>query len=133
MKADNIYYVGTLQDLGSPFSSLYVNGESRQLYIFVRLSNFGLAGQNYVAAEIAPDEVRAYMQDNLGLTDILSNRKCLYLKIIDNQIIIEKRADYKQNEKIAKLNFFDPELCDDEVWMETFLDRISSGKPLEIA
>lgn len=133
MKVDNLYYVGTLQDLGSPFSSLYVNEENRQLYIFVRLSNSYPKGQNYVAAEIYPEEVKAYMQENIGLTDILGRRKCLYLKIVDNQIILEKKSDFKQNERISKLNFFDPELCDDEIWMETFLDRIRSGKPLEIA
>lgn len=133
MKTDNIYYVGTLQDLGLPFSSLYVDGENRQLYIFVRLSKSEAEGQNYVAAEISPDEVRNYMQENLSLTEIFDNRNCLYLKIIGNHIIFEKESKFKQNEKIAKLNYFDPELCDDEVWMETFLDRLNSGKPLVIA
>jgi len=37
--ANNMRYVGTLQDFGVPYSSLYVDTEKRLLYLLVRVSS----------------------------------------------------------------------------------------------
>ncbi len=134
MKTDkNIVYVGTLQALGRPFSMLYVDKEKHQLYIFVRLSND--ASNTYLVADVSPIEVESYMNDETGLLNILSQKIYRRASITDGKISFESGSfnNFDPTERMKQMNKFDPELCDDDVWLEIFLNRINNNQPIEIA
>ncbi len=129
----NIAYVGTLQYLGRPFSMLFVDKEIMQLYIFVRISDGG--SDRFIVTDVSPDEVESYMNEELGLINMLSH-KSLEIADIDNGVISFenlKLESFTPSERIKKMNLFDPDLCDDDVWLEVFLNRINNNQPIEIA
>lgn len=131
---ENIYFVGVLQDLGMPYASLYVDKESRQLYLFVRVSENG--NMDYFAANVSTHEVESYMNEDLGLVKIFNSRPVWYATINDNDEIYLNKfldKDFIPNDKMKKMDIFNPELCDDDVWLETFLARINNNQPIEIA
>ena len=134
MKNDkNIAYVGTLQDLGRPYSMLYVDKENRQLYILVRISDSG--SERFLMTYVSPYEVEAYMNESIGLQNILKKRPYRLATIKDGKISFgnESFNSFILPERMKQMNMFDPDLCDDDVWLEVFLKRISNNQPLEIA
>ena len=136
MKINNedIYFVGVLQDLGIPYSSLYVDKENRELFLFVRVADGDCL--DYLAANVSANDVKSYMNENIGLIKIFENRPLWHATIDDNdKVVIDKiiNQTFVPNEKMRKMDMFDPELCDDDIWLDTFLDRINNGKPIEVA
>ncbi len=126
LKPDNIYYVGTLQDMGMPYVSLYLDKEENQLYLFVRISKTLRPTGSYVVSKVSPEDVQQYMREQVGLTTLLKDTH-LYASITDNKISFESVAHFQPNEKMYRLNYFNPELCEDEIWMETFIDEFSNN------
>ena len=134
MKTDkNMAYVGTLQELGRPYSMLYVDKEARQLYIFVRLSEHG--GNRFMAAGVTPGEVESYMNEGIGLLKLLSEKPYRLANISGGEISFDNKSHhtFHPTERMKKMDKFDPELCDDDVWLEVFLNRLNNNQPLEIA
>lgn len=129
----NIAYVGTLQDLGRPFSMLFIDKENRQLYVLVRLSDGN--SNNFMAVAVTADEVESYMNENIGLLNILSGKPYSIALISADSISVsdETFTDFTPTSRMRKLNMFDPELCNDDVWLEVFLNRINHNQPIEIA
>ena len=75
------------------------------------------------------------MNEELGLINMLSH-KSLEIADIDNGVISFenlKLDSFTPSERIKKMNLFDPDLCDDDVWLEVFLNRINNNQPIEIA
>lgn len=133
MKTDkNMAYVGTLQELGRPYSMLFVDREKQQLYIFVRLDD---ADNSFITAVVSPLEVESYMNESLGLLNILSEKSYRLATIHDGKITFGNQSfnHFSPTERIKKMNMFDPELCEDDVWLEIFLNRINNNQPIEIA
>ena len=132
MTNKNIAYVGTLQDLGRPYSMLFVDTEKRQLYIFVRLSDG--CGDCFLVAGVSPLEVESYMNESLGLLNILDKKTCRLATVSDGNVSFgsESLNGFPPTERMKKMNRFDPELCDDDVWLEVFLNRINSNQPINI-
>ena len=134
MKNDkNIAYVGTLQELGRPYSMLYVDKEARQLYIFVRLSEN--VDNRFMVVCVSPCEVESYMNEGIGLLKLLSEKPYRLANINGGKISFDNKCHhtFHPTERMKKMDKFDPELCDDDVWLEVFLNRINNNKPLEIA
>jgi hypothetical protein len=134
MKTDrNIAYVGTLQDLGRPYSMLFIDRVERQLYIFVRLSDG--SSNRFLAADVSPHEVESYMSEDIGLVSILNSNPCRFATIDGDNVSIdnENLRDFIPTDRMIRMNMFDPELCDDDVWLEVFLKRLNSNQPIEMA
>lgn len=135
MKTDknNMAYVGTLQELGRPYSMLFIDKEKRQLYIFVRMSDG--SGNSFLVACVSPGEVKSYMNEELGLLKILRKKAYRLATITDGKISFDNQGlnKFTPTERMIKMNKFDPELCEDDVWLEVFLNRISNNQPIEIA
>lgn len=129
----HISYVGTLQELGRPYSMLFVDKVKRQLYIFVRISDD--SDNQYLVACVSPAEVESYMDESVSLLDVLNN-KSFRLATIDNDEVAfgnAKLDKFIPTERMKMMNIFDPDLCADDVWIEIFLNRVNNNQPLEIA
>ena len=129
----NIYLVGILQDLGIPYSLLYVDKENRNLYLFVRESDNNEL--SFIAAGVSTDDVMSYMNESIGLINIFSRDTLFHATIGDEGISLSKlhAKKFVPDEKMKRMDMFDPELCEDDVWLETFMARIKNNQPLEIA
>lgn len=130
---ENIYFVGVLQDLGMPYASLYVDKESQKLYLFVRASDKEC--RNYYATNVSTNEIESYMNEDIGLIKIFNNRTIWYATIDDAEnVSLDKPLGNKfvPNDRMKKMNIFNPELCDDDVWLGTFLKRINNNQTIEV-
>lgn len=132
-RVDNIKQVGVLQDFGTPFSSLFINLENKALYLFVKINSYDLKNPEYAVTNVSATEIEKYMDDSLGLNDIFRDKTSFIAVISDNNILIKENRNNKKILFNDSLNHFDSDFCEDDVWLETFLQRIKNNKPLEIA
>lgn len=129
-KVNDLYFVGALQEVGLPYSSIYIRKGNRQLYLFVRLSPFQDKNDEYLMVPVTPKDVKGYMDESLRLSDILKKDTSRYAIISDNDIYLGNNSVTPDLMALKGFDYFDPDLCDDEIWMETFLNRVESGLPL---
>lgn len=132
-KCLDISFVGILQNLGLPYALLYVDKRTRALYVFVRVAESSVSNPEFIAVEVTPNDVIDYMSERLGLVALFDNRNCFYVRFFGNNAAFQPYTFIKPNEKMERNNYFDPELCDDEIWVETVIERIKDNKPLETA
>ena len=132
LTSENIKQVGVLQDFGVPFSSLYVDMKNRTLYIFVRMISPKCSIAEFAVTGVSPQEVEAYMNDGIGLNDIFENKDSYVAQICGGDMHIKTPAKNGIAKFKESMNRFDSDFCDDDIWLEIFLDRLKNNKPLEI-
>lgn len=129
---DDIRYIGALQEFGEPFVALYADLPKRKLYIMVRV-NAESDDLDYAVTEVAVKEVEAYMKQSVPLS-ILLHEKEFWLAVFANQHLTISKGDIPDlEEAIVDVDDFNPDYCDDEFWIQTFLKRMKNNMPLEIA
>lgn len=133
MNNENIRLVGDLQDYGVPYSSLYVDVELRRLYIFVRVSSPDHTPTECVATEVTPQNVREYLAGNVGIVSFFDGKDYGFVKMENGQISQIPPVEEIPDARMKKLNYFDPEFCYDDIWLEVFLNRFVENKHLEIS
>lgn len=131
LTANNMRYVGTLQDFGVPYSSLYVDTEKRLLYLLVRVSSPRDPLNEYAAVIVSPHEVEEYMNVDLGLSEIFRNKPCFVVRISNGKVTVESEETECTESIDDSMNMFDPDFCADDIWLETFIERIKNNKQLE--
>lgn len=75
------------------------------------------------------------MNESMGLINILGQKSYRLATISNGKITLDSKnySSFEPTERMKKMNMFDPELCDDDVWLEIFLNRVNNNQPLEIA
>lgn len=132
LESNNLKEVAVLQNFGIPFSYLYADVKNRVLYLFVRSDRRSREVEKYTAATVTADEVEGYMNEEKSLNDIFS-QKSLYSVLISGRDIKMEKLTSLEEDFDNSINYFDPEFFDDDdIWIETFLNRVKKGKPLEI-
>lgn len=132
MPNNDLRYVGALQDFGEPFVALYVDLPKRRLYLMVRV-NAESDDMDYAVAEVDVKEVEAYMKETMSLSSLLQGKE-FWMAVFANQHLRIYKDDIPDlEESIDDVDDFNPEYCDDEFWIETFLKRMKNNMPLEIA
>lgn len=128
---NKLLFVGVLQDFGVPFTSLYVDITRNLLYLFVNLCFAGYGNDEYAITTTSPSRVRGYMNEELGLNDLFTHGEAAIASVSEDDVKIENRI-FHGFPLEDSLNMFDPELCDDEIWINTVLKRIENHRPLAI-
>lgn len=131
---NDIYFVGVLQDLGIPYASLYCDKESRELYIIVRATDND--GSVLYAVAVSTNEIRSYMSEDIGLIKLFNNSPVCYATIDKNNRIslgAPVHSNILPDEKMKSMDKFDPDLCEDDIWLKTFIKRINNKQPIEVA
>lgn len=132
MPNNDLRYVGALQDFGEPFVALYVDLSKRRLYLMVRV-NAESDDMDYAVTEVDVKEVEAYMKETMSLSSLLRGKE-FWMAVFANQHLRIYKDDIPDlEESIDDVDDFNPEYCDDEFWIETFLKRMKKNMPLEIA
>lgn len=131
-ESNNLKEVAVLQNFGIPFSCLYADMKNRVLYILVRSDRRSRQVEKYTAATVTANEVEEYMNEEKSLNDIFRNNSLYSVLISEKDIRMEKLPSLDEDFDNS-INYFDPEFFDDDdIWVETFLNRMKKGKPLEI-
>lgn len=131
MPNDDIRYVGALQEFGEPFVALYVDLSRRKLYLMVRV-NAESDDLDYAVAEVDAKDVEDYMTETASLSSLLQGKE-FWLAVFANQHLKISKVDIPDlEESIDDVDDFNPEYCDDEYWINTFLKRMKSDMPLEV-
>lgn len=132
LESNNLKEVAVLQNFGIPFSYLFADVKNRVLYLLVRSDRRSQNEKKYTAATVTPDEVEGYMNEEKSLSDIFRQKPLISVLISGSDIKIEKIPSLKEDFDNS-INYFDPEFFDDDdIWIETFLNRAKNGQPLEV-
>lgn len=136
-KMENRYpvlkYVSALQELGSPFVSLYIEETTRQLFIAIRYGRSENGYKSFICFPVSVEEILSYLNEQTGLITLLKKQKKFFnIKSDETEdTVISAVNTFTPDNRIEKMNIFDPELCDDLVWTNIFLKRISENRPIE--
>ena len=129
----NIVRAAVLQELAQPFTLIYVDIANRNLYFAVRTSSRKeKINPTYSAVETSRKEIEDYMQEKKSLDDIFNNRKTLEFKIVDDDVVVSDEYNFVQDQNFNAMKWFDPEFCEEEGWIELFLNRHEAGDVFDI-
>ena len=129
----NIVRAAVLQELAQPFTLIYVDIANRNLYFAVRTSSpKEKINPTYSAVETSRKEIEDYMQEKKSLDDIFNNRKTLEFKIVDDDVVVSDEYNFVHDQNFNAMKWFDPEFCEEEGWIELFLNRHEAGDVFDI-
>lgn len=135
MTTDHIRYVAALQDFGEPQAALYVSVPNRQLYLLIRVENDDVEPEVnpwFATAEIQPAEVEQYMSRKTTLSQLLKNKSLCMVSFNGRNMTVEYEKIPNMKESIEEVDEFDPDYCEDDFWIRTFLNRLKNDQPLEV-
>ena len=122
---DDIRHIGSLQDPGKSYADLYADEDRNKLFVLLRLSSPSVKNTKYAAIYVTPKQVSAYMSSNMPIAEAFRNRPFWYAGFQDKRLYMED-IDKMRNttRELFPYNVpFDPDLCDDEVELNLFLQR----------
>lgn len=136
-KKNDIYMVGILQEVGLPYVLLYVDKTDMSYYLFVRSLNQQretpeTGSYTFYAVPVTPPEIEAYMHGQLPLLVILQSHPISMASFKgnpDNPTLVMEALGHKfvPEKRMTELNHFDPDLCDEEMWIRTYMKRHPSS------
>ena len=130
----NIVRAAVLQQLGQPYTLIFIDLASRKLYLAVCTSSPNeIINPTFSAVETTSDEIIDYMSDRVSLSDIFLSRKTIGFKIVDDDIYVEPNDTFQPDQTFDAMNWFDSEFCEEEGWIDAFLKRHAEGQQFVVA
>lgn len=117
--------IGTLQKVAKmPLASVYMDNETRSLYLFVRVNSLGEMTPVYVTTDTTADNLVKYLNRRIVLRTMFAKKQHEYAEMVDGQM---KRVEYKDEHetdvKLKKAGRFEPELCSNRIELEHFFSN----------
>ncbi len=128
----DIKRAAVLQEIGRPFVSLYVDVNSRILYLFVLISSFSVPTETYIAVKTSPETVEKYLENELSLSQLFSSDKMWEVSKEKQQFNFKPVNAFIPTKNMKALNLFDSDFCPDEWSIESFLEGYRDNISLEI-
>ncbi len=107
---NNMYWIGTIQDLGKPYADLYLDKDGNQLFLLVRVSEVTDPIIRYAAISVTPKLVQDYMETNHSMADVFSSRPFRYAFINDKKVVFEGEEHTSSKSTFRYNRPFDPSL-----------------------
>lgn len=127
----NISYVGDLQDLGRPYVMLFVDESTSKLFLLVRDNN-DITDSKFFTAEITPETAIEYLHEKISLWNIFTHNPTGISTETENGMFLTIKDLKIKKAEFGMLDYFDAELCDDQIWIKTFLNRVQNKQPLQV-
>lgn len=108
---NNMYWIGTIQDLGKPYADLYLDKDGNQLFLFVRISDVSDPVSRYAAIYVTPKLVEEYMDSDHSMADVFSARPFRYASINDRKIFFDGEQFTSSKSTFPYNMPFDPALA----------------------
>ncbi len=86
---NNMFWVATIQDLGKPYADLYLDKESKSLFLFVRVTKPTDTYTRYAAISVTPTQISDYMNSKRPMAAIFSRLTIRFASINDRIITFE--------------------------------------------
>lgn len=120
----NLLLVGTLQDFGRPYASLFFDRDSSALYLLVRLLGTP-AGDNtaYLAKYVTPEDVSRYMKGEIGLRSLFGHSGYSIVTFAGGTACFNIPDSNQTGDRIEREDRFNPRFCHDKLKLKIFLKR----------
>lgn len=117
--------VGTLQKVAKmPLASVYMDSETRSLYLFVRVNSIREMTPIFVATDTTADCLVKYLNRRIVLRTLFMKKQREYAELIDGRM---QRVDFGDNAatdlQLKKAGRFEPELCSNRIELERFFNN----------
>lgn len=118
--------VGYLQIFAkSPFASVYLDRESRTLFLLVRVNSLKDATPIYAATQTTAEKLTKYLNRRIVLRTMFPQKDYTYVRMKDGRAISTTFTDGKHvRERLKRAGRFEPELCHSRVEIENFLNSL---------
>lgn len=123
-RKDNMFWVGTIQDLGMPYAELYLKKDERQLFLFIRTSISTDKDVKYAAIVVSPRQVVDFMEQGKTMTDAFSHTKYRNAEIRNKSVFMDSKETDTSDSTFLFNNNFDPELSHNQFKMKVVLRRM---------
>ncbi len=121
---NNMYWIGTIQDIGKPYADLYFDKDRNQLFLLVRVSEVYDPKIRYAAISVTPKMVQDYMETSNPMAEVFSSRPFRYASI-DNKKVVFEGEEHTSTKSTFRYNKpFDPSLTVNGIKMKMALRKI---------
>lgn len=128
----NLRFVGDLQNFGTSYASLYVDSSNRQLYLLVRVSPPTDSALSFGVVKVNPTDIQRYMSEDFPISDFFLSQPYTFVEIKNKTIRQIPFVKELPDNKMDNIGLFDPEFCENEIWIELFLKRLQNNQPLAV-
>lgn len=130
---NNIFWIGTIQDLGKPYADLYLDKETNSLFLFVRVTKSTDQDARFAAISVNPVQVSDYMESKLPMAEVFSELPFRFASIKDHTVTFEG-GQHMSSPSIFQYNQpFDPLLCVNKTKLKLVLRKLQQWKSNETA
>ncbi len=124
---NNMYWIGTIQDLGKPYADLYLDKDGNKLFLLVRVTDVSDPANRYAAISVTPKLVQDYMETKHRMADVFSSRPFRYASIENKKVVFEGE-EHTSSESTFKFNRpYDPSLSVNGIKMKLALRQIQNN------
>ena len=124
---NNMYWIGTIQDLGKTYADLYLDKDGNQLFLLVRVSEVSDPMTRYAAISVTPNLVRDYMETSHPMADVFSSRPFRYASIRDRKVCLEGEQHTSSKSTFLYNKPFDPSMAVNGLKMKMALRKIQQN------
>ena len=124
---NNMYWIGTIQDLGKPYADLYLDKDGNQLFLLVRVSDVFDPKTRYAAISVTPKLVQDYMETNHPMAEVFSSRPFKYASICDRKVCFEGEQHTSSKSTFLYNMPFDPSMTVNSLKMKMALKKIQKN------
>lgn len=128
----DIKRAAVIQEIGRPFVSLYVDMDTRNLYILALISSFTSPDESYIAVKASTESIEKYLEQQLSLSQLFHAKNLWHVDKENQKYHFKATTDFSPTKNMKALNLFDPDFCPDEWTLETFIEGYKENVPLEL-
>lgn len=118
--------LGVLQDFGSPYASLYINDDNKNMYIAIEQDDYESDAFRFLLLQVTSAQVANYMENAIGLRRLseLSKGKYIWNKTKGSKGTITNLGHTDVKDRIdAADDMFDAEFCKNEMSIRYYIEQ----------
>ena len=121
----SLVLIGTLQKVAKmPLASVYMDNETRSLYLFVRVNALREMTPVYVTTDTTADCLVKYLNRRIVLRTMFAKKRREYAELVDGRMHKIDFSDAAATDmKLKRAGRFEPELCSNRIELEHFFSN----------
>lgn len=121
----SLVLIGTLQKVAKmPLASVYMDNETRSLYLFVRVNALCEMTPVYVTTDTTADSLVKYLNRRIVLRTMFAKKRREYAELVDGRMHKVDFSDSAATDlKLKRAGRFEPELCSNRIELEHFFSN----------
>lgn len=125
----NMYWIGSLQNIGKNYADLYIDKDEQKLYLLIRLPDTS-EDHHYALISVTPEQIKEYMDGEKNIAEVFSNHPYKLATIQDHKIGLEDKEQLSTPGMFIYNQPFDTGVSTNRSNINLVLKRLKKGRTI---